>query len=94
MSYGPTIIYDKSVIQSLSEDEAFWLGMHFHTNLTPIFFAEVLADLQKPPPPGRTAEDVVRVLARKISQLGAVPNIYHHTLCVGEMLGFTVPMSR
>lgn len=92
MSFGPVILCDKSAIQSFSDDEAFWLGVHYRTNLCPLFYVEVLADLEKAPPEGRTPEDVVRGLARKVSPMGADPNVFHEALVLGDMLGQRVPM--
>ncbi len=92
MPSGPSIIYDKSCLQGLSLDEAFWLGMHYRTNLCPLFFVEVVADLHKPAPPGRTPEDVVRSLADKVAQLSIMPNIQHSDLIVGDLLGHKFPM--
>ncbi len=88
------IICDKSTIQGLNGDEAFWLGIHYRANVVPIFLTEVLADLQKPPPEGRTAEDVVAKISKKVPQLGALPNVYHGTLVLGDLLGQPVEMLR
>jgi hypothetical protein len=38
------IICDKSTIQSLNRDQAFWLGIHYRANIAPIFLTEVLMD--------------------------------------------------
>ena len=48
MSTGPTLIYDKSTIQSLTEKEAFWLSMYFRPTLTVPLFFEILGNLKKP----------------------------------------------
>lgn len=45
---GPIIIFDKSALECLNVDEALWLDNFFLTNITPLFFVETLADLQKP----------------------------------------------
>ena len=37
----------ESALQALSVDEANWLDNFFMTNITPLFFAETLADLEK-----------------------------------------------
>ena len=95
MSMGPVILYDKSAMQSLSADEAFWLGMHYRTNLCPLFYVEVLADLEKAPPEDRTADGVVRDLAKKVNSLGTHPNVDHWALVLGELLGLQpVEMKR
>jgi hypothetical protein len=88
------IICDKSTIQSLNKDEAFWLGIHYRANVVPIFLTEVLADLHKPAPEGRTAEDVVARISEKVPQLSAFPNVHHATLVLGDLLGHPVGMIR
>jgi hypothetical protein len=88
------IICDKSTIQSLNVDQAFWLGIHYRANVVPIFLTEVLADLHKPPPKGKTAEEVVAKISAKVPQLGAFPNIHHGTLVLGDLLGHLVEMIR
>jgi hypothetical protein len=94
MANGPTIIVDKSALQSLNRPEAHCLELMFNTNVVPVLFIEILADLHKPPPAGRTAEKVVADLAAKMpSPMSAYPNIYHGTLALGDLLGHAVEMS-
>jgi len=50
-----------------------WLDHFFICNITPMFFVEVLADLEKEPKRGRTPEQVVGNLAYK-RQAGCVPH--------------------
>jgi hypothetical protein len=88
------IICDKSAIQSLNREQAFWLGIHYRANIVPIFLTEVLADLHKPPPEGKAAEDVVARISAKVPQLGAFPNVHHATLVLGDLLGHPVEMIR
>jgi hypothetical protein len=92
MSHGPILLYDKSALQALNADEAFWLGMHYRTNLCPLFYVEVLADLDKPARDGRSADDAVRTIARKLAPMGVHPNVYHMELVLGELLGQRVEM--
>lgn len=54
MALGPILIFDKSTLQSLNPDEAMWLDNFFLTNITPLFFIEMLADLEKEVRSGRT----------------------------------------
>ncbi len=91
---GPIIIFDKSTLQSLSVDEAVWLHSFYLANITPLFFVETLADLQKELQEGRTPEQVVGNLALKTAPFGAQPNLHHLTLCIGELLGTKVEMER
>jgi len=88
---GPIIIFDKSTLQSLSVDEAVWLDVHYSANITPLFFVETLADLEKEVQGGRTPEQVVGNLAEKTPEEGK-PNVHHVTVCVNELLGAQVEM--
>ena len=47
MSAGPILIFDKSILEALSMDEAVWLGRFYRVNMTPLFFIETLADLER-----------------------------------------------
>ena len=44
---GPILIFDKSSLQGLNIDEAGLLDHFYLSNITPIFFIETLADLEK-----------------------------------------------
>ncbi len=88
---GPIIIFDKSTLESLSVDEAVWLDAHYSANITPLFFVETLADLEKEAREGRTPEQVVGNLAEKTPDAGQ-PNVHHVPLCVNELLGDTIEM--
>ena len=63
MPPGPILIFDKSFLQSLNSDEAVWLDNFFLTGITPLFFVETLADLEREVNRGRTPEQVVGNLA-------------------------------
>lgn len=84
---GPILIFDKSFLESLSPDEAVWLDQFFLTNITPIFFVETLADLEKKARFGKSPEDVVGSLAYKTPDLHSKVNLYHQTLLEGELFG-------
>ena len=85
---GPILLFDKSVLQSLTVDEAVWLDTFYFPCITPLFFTETLADLEKEVQKGRSAEDVVGNLAEK-TPIGGAINVHHHTLPVNELLGYT-----
>lgn len=87
MSNGPILIFDKSTLQSLNADEAVWLDNFFLTNITPLFFIETLADLEKQVRAGRTPEQVVGDLAYKTPDMQSRPNVHHATLLQGELTG-------
>ncbi len=76
---GPIIIFDKSTLQNLRTDEACWLDALYLPNITPLFFVETLADLQKQVVKGRTAEQVVGNLADKTPPQ-ACANVHHITI--------------
>ena len=71
MPAGPHLIFDKSALQSFSLDETNWLDNFFYTVITPLFYAETLADVEKEVSKGRTPEQVVGSLAIKTPDLRA-----------------------
>lgn len=87
ITMGPIIIFDKSTLESLSPDEAMWLDNFFLSNITPLFFIETLADLEKELKSGRTPEEVVGNLAYKTPDMSSRPNIHHMDLLTGELSG-------
>ncbi len=87
MSLGPILIFDKSTLQSLNVDEAVWLDNFFMTNITPLFFIETLADLEKEVRKGKTPEQVVGEIAYKIPDMSPRSNVHHMALAGGELLG-------
>lgn len=91
MSVGPILIFDKSTLQSLTVDESVWLDAFYLPSITPLFFIETLADLDKALAGGRTPEEVVGNLAEK-TPTGAMPNAHHTKLCVANLLGEAIAM--
>lgn len=91
---GPILIFDKSTLQSLSIDEAVWLDTFYYANITPLFFVETLADLEKEVAAGRTPEQVVGGLAEKTPIRGGGPNVHHGALCLANLLGDPVLMDN
>jgi hypothetical protein len=47
MSQGPSLLFDKSTLESLSINEAVLLDNFYRSNITPLFFVECLADLER-----------------------------------------------
>jgi len=86
MSLGPIIAFDKSAFQALSDHESVWLDALYMPVITPLFFVETLADLEKDDTGGRVAENVVADLAEK-TPTGARPTMHHRDLCIRELLG-------
>jgi hypothetical protein len=91
VSLGPITIFDKSALQALSLDEAVWFDDFYLANITPLFFVETLAALEKIDAKRRSPQQVVGGLAAK-TPLGGRPNVHHAALCEGELLGYAVDM--
>jgi hypothetical protein len=87
MAQGPILIFDKSTLQALNPDEAHWLDNFFLSNITPLFYIETLADLEKAVRQGKTPEQVVGEIAYKSPDMQAYPNVHHLTLIWGELMG-------
>jgi hypothetical protein len=86
-------IFDKSFIHSINADEAAVFDMHFLTNITPLFFVEVLADLEKATQKsGREA--LVKSLAAKTPVWRSYPNMLHRDLVAGELMGNPIELRR
>ena len=86
------LIFDKSFLQSLSVDESVWLDNFFLNNITPLFFAETLADLEKQVHSSRTPEQVVGNLALKTPDMQPYPCAHHTKLIHSALMGSEVPM--
>jgi len=94
MAFGPLTIFDKSFLQSLNPDEAFWFDNFFRTIITPLFFVETLADLEKQVAQGKTPEQVVGEIAYKTPEMNCVPNVHHFNLLMSNLLGYPVETKR
>jgi hypothetical protein len=92
MPPGPILIFDKSFLQSLNVDEAVWLDNFFLTVITPLFFVETLADLEKEVHRGRMPEQVVGGLAYKTPDLQSHIVTHHGTILWAELNGNTIPL--
>lgn len=92
ISNGPTLIYDKSTLQSLTAKEADWLHHHFHVVLTPTLFMEVLGDLKKKSKRGKKSEEEVAILAAKIPNYAITPNTFYKELVIGDLVYEQVEM--
>lgn len=89
---GPTALFDKSFLQSLSIDESVWFDHFFLPIVSPLFFVETLADLAKQRKRGsRTPEDEVRIIADKTPVLSGAPCVHHVQLCIANLLGHEAP---
>ena len=89
---GPITLFDKSFLQSLSVDESVFFDHFFYTAICPVFFVETLADLEKAVREGRTPEQEVGIIARKVPELAGMPLMYHAGLVLGNLMGKPIPM--
>ncbi len=89
---GPLLIFDKSALQSFSLDESVWLENFFLTNITPLFFVESLADLDKEVSKGKTPEDIVGALASKTPVNGSFSNVHHALMFESDLMGSPIKM--
>ncbi|ASU39424.1 hypothetical protein hmeg3_14745 [Herbaspirillum sp. meg3] len=89
---GPIALFDKSFLQSLSEDESVWFDQFFMAVVCPIFFLETLANLAKESSSKGPPEKIVGVIASRFPEFGGKPVAHHVTLCQNDLLGAAIPM--
>ncbi|UCE65266.1 MAG: hypothetical protein JSU85_10360 [Candidatus Zixiibacteriota bacterium] len=90
---GPILIFDKSALECLNPDEAVFMDLFYRTNITPLFYIETLADLEKHIRNGRTAEQIVGNLANKTPEIHSSPNTHHLSMISAEITGAeNIPM--
>ena len=90
---GPITLFDKSFLQSLSVDESVWFDCFFLPNICPMFYVETLADLGKTKSSRGTPEAEVARIADKFPDMGGKPCIHHQQLCVGNLMGHSLPLT-
>jgi len=90
---GPITLFDKSFLQQLNIDEAVWFDNFFYPVIAPLFFIETLADLEKTPREGKTAEQEMGIIASKTPQMSGGPCHFHRELCIQDLLGNHVPLT-
>jgi hypothetical protein len=88
MSQGPVLIFDKSTLESLSLDEAVLLDNFYMSNITPLFYVECLADLERKMIRMKsTPEQLVGSLAERTPDSQSSANVYHLRILQGELSG-------
>ena len=91
---GPIALFDKSFLQMLNVDEAALFDALFNSNICPIYYVEVLADLALEVSGDRTCEKVVADIARKTPVLRSAPNVLHASLCLQELGGRKIDLGH
>src|SRR5579862_1018988 len=89
---GPITLFDKSFLQSLSIDESVLFDHFFFSVISPLFFVETLADLEKAVRKGRTPEQEVGIIADKVPEMSGSPVVHHSRLAFENLLGKNLPM--
>ncbi len=85
MTLGPSLIFDKSSLESLNLDEAVLLDNFYRSTITPLFFVECLADLEKAIRSRSTPEQLVGSLANRTPDSQAAANVHHTRILKGEI---------
>ncbi len=84
MAQGPSLIFDKSSLESLNLDEAVLMDNFYMSTMTPLFFVECLADLEKTIRSKSTPEQLVGSLADRTPEAQSSPNVHHMTILKAE----------
>src|ERR1019366_7076717 len=87
MAQGPSLIFDKSSLESLNLDEAVLMDNFYMSTITPLFFVECLADLEKTLRSKSTPEQLVVSLADRTPEWQSYPNVHHMTILNSELRG-------
>ena len=85
MAQGPSLIFDKSSLESLNLDEAVLMDNFYMSTITPLFFVECLADLEKTIRSKSTPEQLVGSLADRTPESQSSPNVHHITILRAEL---------
>jgi hypothetical protein len=88
MPQGPSLIFDKSTLQSLTVNESVLLDNFYRSNITPLFFVECLADLERDRRGMKgTPEQLVRALAERTPDCQSSANLHHMNILKLELSG-------
>jgi hypothetical protein len=88
---GPTLIFDKSFLQSLNANELFELDAWFELACPPVLISEIIADLRTKRK-DRVPIELVRALAAKMQSAYGPEPPAPVSLVRGEFRGYPVPM--
>src|SRR5579862_1495551 len=87
MPMGPFLIFDKSSLESLNLDEAVMLDNFYMSNITPLFFVECLADLEKAIRSRSTPEQLVGSMAKRTPEAQSCAHAHHRRILGQELSG-------
>lgn len=91
VSERPTIMIDKSTLETLSNDESGYLGRYYDNVSTHVLLSEIGADLKKEFDDDRSPEHIVSVLAYRLHGLHRF-NTNWYTLLGLSLLGHSIPI--
>lgn len=91
---GPSILFDKSAIQSLGQESLSEVSRYFCQLVPPVLLMETLADLSLEAHGIDEAKQKVRTIADKLWPIHSQANLHYHPLCVHNLLGEHIPMNR
>lgn len=91
---GPSILFDKSAIQSLGRKSLSEVSRYFYTVVPPVLLMETLADLSSKLDDLDDAKKKVAEIADKVFPNDSIANAHFHPLCIHNLLGGRIPMGR
>ncbi|MCH8824570.1 MAG: hypothetical protein IH984_13800 [Planctomycetes bacterium] len=91
---GPSIIFDKSAIQSLGQQSIYEVSRYFHTVYPPVLLYEILADLALIKDDPDASKKKVAELANKVMPSDSITNIHYQPICIHNLLGIKINMDR
>lgn len=91
---GPSIILDKSAIQSFGKPALRELARYFYQNITPILLYEILADLKKAGKTDEEAKRQVSILSDKVTAIDSIVNMDYRTLAYASLIGKPFKVDR
>ena len=82
---GTSLVFDKSALESLNIHEAALLDHFYRCTITPLFYVECLADLEKSIRSKSTPEQLVGSLAARTPEWNSAANVHHLNVLKGEL---------
>src|SRR5579885_2006096 len=91
---GPSILFDKSAIQSLGQQAIREVSRYFYTVVPPVLLTEALADLSLQADDLEATKRKVAEIAGKLLPIDSIANAHFQPMCVHNLLGDPIPMDR